>query len=173
MNRRKKAFTLIELLVVILILAILAALIVPRVVNKTSDAKRSKAASDISSLHTALNSFRLDCDRFPTSEEGLTALRSQPADVPGWRGPYLDKPLPPDPWGNEYYYCLLYTSRSGIEIDWCPQCKGVWLDRGELEKLMDREDDGPRFDRDDDGDDRRRGGRRRGGFLGDVFDIFD
>ncbi|MBS1714236.1 MAG: type II secretion system major pseudopilin GspG [Armatimonadetes bacterium] len=104
MKRRKKAFTLIELLVVILILAILAALIVPRVVNKTSDAKRSKAASDISSLHTALNNFRLDCDRFPTSEEGLAALRSQPADVPGWRGPYLDKPLPPDPWGNEYYY---------------------------------------------------------------------
>ncbi|MBS1706515.1 MAG: type II secretion system major pseudopilin GspG [Armatimonadetes bacterium] len=103
-DRRKKGFTLIELLVVILILAILAALIVPRVINRTSDAKKAKALSDITSLTTALNTFRLDCDRFPTTEEGLNALRNQPADVQNWRGPYLEKALPADPWGNAYQY---------------------------------------------------------------------
>lgn len=87
-----------------MIIAILAALIVPRVVNKTSDAKRSKAASDIANLRTSLNNFRIDCDRYPTTEEGLDALRTAPADVKNWRGPYLDQPLRPDPWGNAYVY---------------------------------------------------------------------
>lgn len=103
-HSRRRAFTLIELLVVILILAILAALIVPRVISRTSDAKRAKAASDIAALTTALSQFRLDCDRFPTSEEGLDALRTQPGEVRGWKGPYLERPLPPDPWGNPYVY---------------------------------------------------------------------
>ncbi len=101
---RRSAFTLIELLVVILILAILAALIVPRVVGRTDDAKRAKAASDISSLGKALSQFRLDCDRYPTTEEGLEALRTQPGEVRGWRGPYIEKAVPPDPWGGEYVY---------------------------------------------------------------------
>lgn len=105
MNRhQRRAFTLIELLVVILILAILAALIVPRVIGRTSDAKRAKAATDIATLSGLLNTFRLDTDRFPTSEEGLEALRVQPADVQNWKGPYTTKPLPTDPWGNEYLY---------------------------------------------------------------------
>jgi general secretion pathway protein G len=103
-RRRSRGFTLIELLVVILILAILAALIVPRVINRTGDAKRAKAASDIAVLTSALNQFRLDCDRFPTTEEGLDALRVQPGDVTGWRGAYLEKAIPPDPWGNPYVY---------------------------------------------------------------------
>lgn len=103
-SRRRSAFTLIELLVVILILAILAALIVPRVVGRTSDAKRAKAASDIASLGKALSQFRLDCDRYPTTEEGLDALRTQPGEVRGWRGPYIEKAIPPDPWGNPYIY---------------------------------------------------------------------
>ncbi len=114
-KKRRNAFTLIELLVVILILAILAALIVPRVVNKTGDAKRAKAASDIAALGTALQSFRLDCDRYPTTEEGLDALRVEPSGVNNWRGPYLDKPLPPDPWGNEYVYEDLGNDRYLVE----------------------------------------------------------
>ncbi len=103
-KRERDGFTLIELLVVIMIIAILAALIVPRVVNKTSDAKRSKAASDIANLRSALNHFRLDCDRYPSTEEGLEALRTAPSDATNWRGPYLDRPLPPDPWTNAYVY---------------------------------------------------------------------
>lgn len=103
-NPNRRGFTLIELLVVILILAILAALIVPRVVNRTGDAKRAKAATDIATLTAALSQFRLDCDRHPSTEEGLDALRNQPADVQNWRGPYIQKALPPDPWGQPYVY---------------------------------------------------------------------
>jgi general secretion pathway protein G len=101
---RRRGFTLIELIVVILILAILAALIVPRVTGRTDDAKRAKAASDITALGNALNTFRLDIGRYPTTEEGLQSLRQQPNDADGWKGPYLQKPIPPDPWGNEYIY---------------------------------------------------------------------
>lgn len=102
--RRNRAFTLIEMLVVVLILAILAALIVPRVVNRTSDAKRAKAASDISTLSSLLQQYRIDNDSFPTTEDGLNALRVQPSDAQNWRGPYTTKEIPADPWGNEYVY---------------------------------------------------------------------
>lgn len=100
----RRGFTLIELLVVILILAILAALIVPRVIGRQDDAKVAAAKSDLATLSSQLNNFRLDCDRFPTTEEGLQALRVQPNDTPGWKGPYLPKDVPPDPWHNEYHY---------------------------------------------------------------------
>jgi len=103
-RRGRKAFTLIELLVVILILAILAALIVPRVVNRTGDAKRAKAASDIATLSSLLQQYRIDTDKYPTTEEGLNALRVQPSSAPNWRGPYATKDIPTDPWGNEYTY---------------------------------------------------------------------
>lgn len=101
---KRKAFTLIELMVVILILAILAALIVPRVIGRADDAKRAKASADIATLDSAIQQFRLDNDRYPTTEEGLSALRQAPQDAKNWRGPYLDKPLPPDPWQNQYIY---------------------------------------------------------------------
>lgn len=102
--KRHRGFTLIELMVVILILAILAALIAPRVIGRTSDAKRTKAATDISTLESALQQFRLDNDRYPSNEEGLNALRQPPQDARNWRGPYLEKPLPTDPWGFDYIY---------------------------------------------------------------------
>nr|CAA9267211.1 hypothetical protein AVDCRST_MAG63-2810 [uncultured Armatimonadetes bacterium] len=101
---KRRAFTLIELMVVILILAILAALVVPRVVGRTSDAKRAKAASDISTLSSLLQQYRVDNDSYPSSEDGLNALRVQPADARNWRGPYTSKEIPTDPWGNEYAY---------------------------------------------------------------------
>ncbi len=104
LTRKHRAFTLIELMVVILILAILAALIVPRVVGRTADAKRAKAASDIATLSNLLQQYRIDNDKYPTTEEGLNALRVQPADAPNWRGPYTSKDIPTDPWGNEYEY---------------------------------------------------------------------
>lgn len=101
---RKRAFTLIELLVVILILAILAALIVPRVVGRTDDAKIGAAKADIKTLSGELDKFRLDTGRYPTTEEGLEALRTAPSDADGWKGPYLTKPVPLDPWQNPYEY---------------------------------------------------------------------
>lgn len=104
MNRQPRArrgFTLIELVVVILILAILAALIVPRIVGRTGDAKRAKAATDISTLRSLVNTYRADCDKYP---ETLQDLRAKPSDVDGWHGPYTDKEIPTDPWQNEYDY---------------------------------------------------------------------
>ena len=104
-RNRRFGFTLIELLVVILILAILAALIVPRVVGKTQDAKIAAAKSDLSTLSSALQSFRLDNDRYPTTEEGLPSLTTQPAsNAPNWKGPYLTKPVGQDPWLHDYVY---------------------------------------------------------------------
>lgn len=100
---RRRGFTLIELLVVILILAVLAAIIVPRVINRASDAKRARAAADISTLSAALQRFRLDNDRYPTTEEGLQALRRAPSGLENWRGPYIER-LSPDPWGFDYVY---------------------------------------------------------------------
>lgn len=102
--RQKRGFTLIEMLVVVLILAILAALIVPRVVGRTSDAKRAKAASDIATLSSLLQQYRVDNDSFPTTEDGLNALRVQPSNATNWRGPYTSKSIPTDPWGNEYSF---------------------------------------------------------------------
>jgi general secretion pathway protein G len=100
----RRGFTLVELLVVMLILAVLAALIVPNVMGRTGQAKRSAALSDISTLSSLLQTFRIDCDRYPTTEEGLQALRQPPSDVQGWRGPYSTKEIPNDPWGNPYVY---------------------------------------------------------------------
>src|SRR5688500_10906195 len=109
MNRKtnlknKKGFTLIELMVVIMILAILAALIIPKVVGRQEDAKRAQAAANMQELAKALEQFRVDCDRYPTSEEGLEALREAPADITNWRGPYIMKGIPVAPWTNEYEY---------------------------------------------------------------------
>jgi general secretion pathway protein G len=100
--KKSRGFTLIELMVVILILAILAALIVPRVIGRTSQAKTAKAQADEAQLRSFIQQFRLDTGRFPTSDEGLQALEVQPSDVTGWKGPYSDKGIPADPWNNEY-----------------------------------------------------------------------
>ncbi len=100
----RKGFTLIELLVVILILAILAALVVPSLLGHTDDAKRAKAATDVASLSAQIQTFKLDTGRLPSTEEGFNALRTRPSDVTNWNGPYMQKSAPPDPWGNEYIY---------------------------------------------------------------------
>jgi general secretion pathway protein G len=100
----KKGFTLVELMVVVLIIAILAAMIVPRVIQRQADAQRTKAMADIAELQSALLQYHLDNDDFPTNEEGLQALRTAPASARNWRGPYLQKPIPPDPWGSPYLY---------------------------------------------------------------------
>ncbi|HSE46292.1 MAG TPA: type II secretion system major pseudopilin GspG [Gemmatimonadales bacterium] len=100
----RRGFTLIELLVVILIIAILAALIVPRIVGRGDEAKVAAAKADISSLRGMLHQFKLDTGRYPSTEEGLQALRVAPSDVQGWKGPYADKDIPLDPWQHEYVY---------------------------------------------------------------------
>lgn len=103
-NPRRAAFTLIELLVVILILAVLAAMIVPRIIGRGDDAKQAKAVTDLKALGSMLDTYKLDVGRYPTTEENLDALRNPPADAEGWKGPYTAKAIPFDPWGNPYQY---------------------------------------------------------------------
>jgi general secretion pathway protein G len=98
-----RGFTLIELLLVMMILAILAAVVVPKFTGRTQDAKISAAKADISNLKTALQMYELDCGGFPTSEQGLAALVEAPGGVEGWKKPYVDK-VPTDPWGHAYIY---------------------------------------------------------------------
>jgi general secretion pathway protein G len=105
-NVTQRAFTLIELLVVILILSILAALIIPKLIGRTTDAKIAAAKSDISTLSSGLEQYRIDNDKFPSTDDGgLNALITQPSDAPHWKGPYLEKnAVPNDPWGHPYIY---------------------------------------------------------------------
>jgi general secretion pathway protein G len=104
---RRSGFTLIEVMVVVAILAILAALIVPRVISRPDEAKVIAARHDIGAISQALKLYRLDNGRYPTTEQGLAALVAKPtiAPLPGsWKaGGYLER-LPKDPWGNAYQY---------------------------------------------------------------------
>jgi general secretion pathway protein G len=99
---RRSGFTLIELLIVMIILGLLAALAGPQLFSKIGGAKSKSATSQISMYGTALDAYRLDTGKYPTSDQGLAALNNDP-DVFGWDGPYMKK-LPADPWGNEYVY---------------------------------------------------------------------
>lgn len=100
-------FTLIEVLVVVVIIAVLASLVAPNVFRHVDTAKRVTAEAQISSLSAALDAYRLDNGRYPTTEQGLNALWQAPASEPrptNWRGPYLRQPVPLDPWGAPYVY---------------------------------------------------------------------
>jgi general secretion pathway protein G len=103
-NRKDEGFTLIELLVVLIILGLLSALVAPKFFGKIEKAKTKTAKAQIELLGAALDDFRLDNGRYPTTEEGLKALREKPGDLETWDGPYLPKPVPDDPWGRPYHY---------------------------------------------------------------------
>jgi general secretion pathway protein G len=102
---RHAGFTLLEIMVVVVILGILAALVAPNVIRRIDDANVTKARQDIRAIETALNLYRMDNFRYPTTEQGLEALVKQPADpnVRNWKeGGYVQ--LRKDPWGNDYAY---------------------------------------------------------------------
>jgi general secretion pathway protein G len=103
--RRQRGFTLIELMVVLAIIGVLAALIVPNVLGRADDARITAARTDVGNLMQALKLYKLDNQRFPSTEQGLNALILKPTTepVPGNWKPYLDK-LPKDPWGRPYQY---------------------------------------------------------------------
>ena len=112
-HRREAGFTLIEIMVVVVILGILAALVAPNVISRIDDAQINRAKQDIRAVESALHLYRLDNFKYPSTDQGLDALVTQPADpsIRNWRqGGYLDK-LPMDPWGAPYQY--LYPGQNG------------------------------------------------------------
>jgi general secretion pathway protein G len=106
-QRRDAGLTLIELMVVVVILALLALVIVPRVIDRPDQARAARAQADIAAMTSALNLYRLDTGAYPTTEQGLAALVARPATAPvpsNWaEGGYLDR-VPDDPWGRPYLY---------------------------------------------------------------------
>jgi len=106
-KRRPGGFTLIEMIVVMIILAVIAGLVGPRLFKNVGKAKTNAAKAQIELLGIALDQYRLDSDMYPTTEQGLDALIRQPVSPPiseFWDGPYLKKETPLDPWGRDYYY---------------------------------------------------------------------
>ena len=108
-------FTLLELLVVIVIIGLLAGLVAPRYFDTVAKSKAKVARAQMDSLEKALDQYRLEVGAFPTQEQGLEALMTQPAGVSKWQGPYLKKAVPLDPWGHPYLY-KLYESQKEIDL---------------------------------------------------------
>lgn len=111
-----RGFTLIEILVVIAVIAILAALVAPNVFQHLGTSRDSAARAQVEMISAALDMYRLDNGRYPTTEQGLEALRVEPATEPlprNWNGPYLRRTVPDDPWGNPYVY-----RSPGVENTW-------------------------------------------------------
>lgn len=109
-----RGFTLIELLLVLVILAVLAAVVVPKFTNRSEQARNTAARTDIRALETALDSFEVDCGRFPSNDEGLAALIQPPPSVQAsWNGPYIKRGMPTDPWGNTYVYRFPGSQNAG------------------------------------------------------------
>lgn len=117
-RRAARGFTLIEIMVVVVIMGVLAALVVPRLMGRTDDARILAAKQDIATLMQALKLYRLDNQRYPTTEQGLQALVTRPSAAPipqNWKtGGYLDR-LNRDPWGNPYQY-LSPGTRGEIDV---------------------------------------------------------
>ncbi len=103
---RAAGFTLIELMLVLVILATLAAIVLPKFTGRSQQAKITGARTQIANFETALSAFEIDLSRYPTTTEGLRALVQKPtSDADGWLQPYLSREeVPKDPWGNEYVY---------------------------------------------------------------------
>jgi general secretion pathway protein G len=115
-GRDARGFTLIEIMVVVIIIGLLAAAIVPEVIGKVDEARVAKAKEDIQSLETALTEYRLDNSEYPSTDDGLQALITQPNDpsVTHWHGPYIQR-LSNDPWGRPYQYA--YPGTHGLPYD--------------------------------------------------------
>ena len=102
-RRHSRAFTLVEMLLVLVILAVLAAIVYPKVAGRSEQARTTAAMTQISAFSTALDAFEVDNGYFPKGKNGLMDLVVQPRDAQEWHGPYL-KEIPKDPWNNDYVY---------------------------------------------------------------------
>lgn len=114
-DRRKRGVTLIEMLVVVVIMGLFVGLVGLSLFRKADDARRTAAKSQIDAFMTALGSYKLDTGNFPTTEQGLAALRVKPEGVEQWAGPYMPKDVPLDPWAHAYLY--KYPGDHGDEPD--------------------------------------------------------
>jgi general secretion pathway protein G len=103
-SRRPAGFTLLELLVVMVIIGLLAGYVGPRYFAQIGKSEVKTARAQIDAFEKALDQYRLDVGRYPTTEQGLNALVAKPDNEPKWQGPYLRKAVPNDPWGNKYLY---------------------------------------------------------------------
>lgn len=103
-RRNQAGFTLLELLVVLVILGLLASYVGPKYFSQVGKSEQSVARSQVEAFSRALGTYRLDVGDFPSTEEGLAALTTKPANASKWNGPYLDKSVPVDPWGRPYIY---------------------------------------------------------------------
>ena len=103
-SRLTNGFTLLELLVVMVIIGLLAGFVAPRYFAQVGKSQVKVAKAQIDALDKALDQFRIDVGRYPTTEEGLQALTTAPGSEPNWGGPYLKKSVPMDPWGRPYVY---------------------------------------------------------------------
>lgn len=103
-TRNQRGITLVELLVVMVIIALFATIVGQRVFRNVDRARMTTAKAQISEFETVLDLYRLDVGKYPSSDEGLSALRAKPAAAANWDGPYLKKDVPMDPWGHAYVY---------------------------------------------------------------------
>lgn len=117
----RAGFTLIELLLVMVILTVLAAIVVPKFTSRSEAAKVTAAKTQIGSFDQALDLMEVDVGRYPTTDEGLQALM-QLSNVPSWKGPYLKRAIPKDPWSHDYIYrCPGQHNTSGYDLySWGP-----------------------------------------------------
>jgi general secretion pathway protein G len=103
-RRGQAGVTLIEMLVVVVIIGLFVALVAPNMFRSADKARVTAAKNQIANLMTALGTYKLDTGLFPTTEQGLEALRVKPADATLWSGPYTEKDIPKDPWGHDFVY---------------------------------------------------------------------
>ncbi|MCH2242416.1 MAG: type II secretion system major pseudopilin GspG [Aquabacterium sp.] len=101
---RARGFTLLELLVTLVIVGLLAGIVGPNVFKQMGKSEVKAARAQMDGLQKALDQYRLDVGRYPSTEQGLAALWSKPGNEPRWAGPYLSKAVPQDPWGRDYLY---------------------------------------------------------------------
>jgi len=112
---RQAGVTLIEMMVVVTIIALFSALVLPKMFRRADAARVTATRTQINGFMTALGAYKLDTSMFPTTEQGLAALRTKPQDLNGWNGPYLPQDVPLDPWGRPYVY--KYPGEHGDEPD--------------------------------------------------------
>lgn len=120
MKRRhaEHGFTLLELLVVLMITALLASYVGPKLFGNIEHAKKGTAATQMKTLSDVLHQYRLDTGAYPSEEQGLGALVIRPSGVETWRGPYLNRELPKDPWGNPYiWHNPAHDTSTGNEVE--------------------------------------------------------